>query len=49
MEPYPLMFEPILKEKINAQIERGVNKKEVSPEQIGNSKDDFNDFFNSCI
>ena len=43
-----LLDEKILKEKINAQIERGVNKKEVSPEQIGNSKDDFNDFFNSC-
>jgi len=43
-----LLDEKILKEKINAQIERGVNKKEVSPEQIENSKDDFNDFFNSC-
>ena len=43
-----LLDEKILKEKINAQIERGVNKKEVYPEQIENSKDDFNDFFNSC-
>jgi adenylosuccinate synthase len=43
-----LLDEKILKEKINAQIERGVNKKEVSPEQIENSKDDFNNFFNSC-
>ena len=43
-----LLDEKILKEKINAQIERGVNKQEVSPEQIENSKDDFNDFFNSC-
>ena len=43
-----LLDEKILKEKINAQIERGVNKKEVSPKQIENSKDDFNNFFNSC-
>ena len=43
-----LLDEKILKEKINKQIDRAINKKEVSHEQIESSKGDFDDFFNSC-
>ena len=43
-----LLDEKKLKEKINIQIERSINKGEVSSEQIENSKTDFEDFFNAC-
>jgi len=43
-----LLDEKKLKEKINIQIERSVNKGEVSSEQIENSKTDFENFFNAC-
>jgi len=43
-----LLDEKQLKEKINTQIERAINKKEVSREQIENLNDNFDDFFNSC-
>ena len=43
-----LLDEKELKEKINIQIERSINKGEVSSEQIENSKTDFEDFFNAC-
>lgn len=43
-----LLDEKGLKEKINIQIERSINKGEVSSEQIENSKTDFEDFFNAC-
>ena len=45
-----LLDEEKLKEKINIQIERAINKKEVSDEQIDDAyaKTAFKDFFDAC-
>jgi len=43
-----LLNQEKLKEKIDIQIQRAINKKEVSGEQIKKSKHDFEDFFDAC-
>ena len=43
-----LLDDKKLKAKINAQIKRTINNREVSDDEIKSSKSNFEDFFNAC-